>query len=156
MTDQTPAQTKLTKIDAGFYRVTVDGQHAGLVELNEETGEWEAMKKGCLVVDVSCDLAMGFPFARPTSFDEPVFDVGDCVYYAVNHSPSWLWRSASWEISRVVVPFVETVLGGPAAWEGNETVRRAIEIRDGEVRNEKILSFQNREKSYPHEFVSVR
>lgn len=49
MTDQTPAQTKLSKIDAGYYRVTVDGQHAGLVELNEETGEWEAMQKGCLV-----------------------------------------------------------------------------------------------------------
>ena len=49
-----------------------------------------------------------------------------------------------------MVPFVETVLGGPDAWEGNETIRRAIEISDGVVRNEKILTFQNREADYPH------
>ena len=30
-------------------------------------------------------------------------------------------------------------------------MRRAIEIRDGEVQNEKILSFQGRSADYPHE-----
>ena len=54
-----------------------------------------------------------------------------------------------------MVPFVNTVLGGPAEWEENETVRRALEIRDGVVCNEKILSFQNRETDYPHRIVSA-
>jgi alanine dehydrogenase len=118
-----------------------------------EEGEERLLKKNCLVVDVSCDLGMGFPFARPTSFDDPVFDVGECVYYAVDHSPSWLWRSASWEISRVVVSFLETVMGGPEAWEANETIRRCVEIRDGVVQNKKVLMFQQRAAAYPHESV---
>jgi len=113
------------------------------------------LKPGALIVDVSCDRGMGFPFARPTSFEAPTFAVGRVTYYAVDHTPSYLWQSASWEISRVVVPFVKTVLGGPAAWERNETVRRAIEIREGVVCNEKILSFQNRETDYPHRIVSA-
>jgi alanine dehydrogenase len=37
---------------------------------------------------------MGFSWARPTSFDEPMFEVGDGVaYYGVDHSPSYLWNS---------------------------------------------------------------
>jgi len=113
-------------------------------------GEERRLPPGALIVDVSCDLAMGFPFARPTSFGEPDFDVGHVKYYAVDHTPSYLWRSASWELSRVVVPHLETVLGGPLAWERDETVQRAIEIRDGEIRNPKVLRFQNRSADYPH------
>jgi alanine dehydrogenase len=113
-------------------------------------GEERRLAPGALIVDVSCDLEMGFPFARPTSFAQPAFDVGHVKYYAVDHTPSYLWRSATWELSRVVVPHLETVLGGPPAWERNETVKRAIEISDGEIRNPKVLNFQNRAAEYPH------
>jgi hypothetical protein len=43
-----------------------------------------------------------------------------------------------------------TVLAGPDAWALNETVRRAIEIRDGVIQNPRILSFQRRSPEYPH------
>ena len=57
---------------------------------------------------------MGFSWARPTSFDDPTFVVGDNVtYYAVDHSPSYLWNSATWEISEALLPHIETVLAGP-------------------------------------------
>lgn len=113
-------------------------------------GEHRRLRPGALIVDVSCDLGMGFPFARPTSFEEPTFEVDGVTYYAVDHTPSYMWRAASWELSRVVVPFMPTVLAGPEAWDADETIRRAIEIRDGVVRNPKVLSFQNREADPPH------
>ena len=108
------------------------------------------MKSGSLIIDISCDEGMGFPFARPTSFEEPTFRVGGLTYYAVDHSPSHLWRSASWELSRAVLPYLETVLAGPEAWARDETIERAIEIREGLVLNQRILSFQGREPEYPH------
>jgi alanine dehydrogenase len=89
--------------------------------------------------------------ARPTSFDEPTFTVGNGVtYYAVDHSPSYLWNSATWEISQALLPYVSKVLAGPDAWDGDETLRRAIEIRDGVIQNAEILAFQNRSADYPH------
>lgn len=107
--------------------------------------------RGTLIVDVSCDQGMGFEWARPTSFEDPMFVVGDQIhYYAVDHSPSYLWDSATWEISDALLPYLETVMAGPEGWDANETVRRAIEIRDGAIQNPKILSFQNRAESYPH------
>ena len=57
-----------------------------LMYLREEDNH--LLKPGALIVDVSCDEGMGFTFARPTSFEEPAFRVGDgALYYAVDHTP---------------------------------------------------------------------
>ena len=109
------------------------------------------MTPGTLIVDVSCDEGMGFSWARPTTFADPTFMVGDNVrYYAVDHSPSYLWNSATWEVSEALLPFVSTVMSGPAAWDADPTIGRAIEIRDGVIQNPAILSFQGRAPEYPH------
>jgi len=128
--------------------VLQDTENPLMFVANEDLGLFE---RGALIIDVSCDEGMGFEWARPTSFDEPMFTVGDGVhYYAVDHSPSYLWDSATWEISEALIPHLRTVMSGPAGWEGSETIRRAIEILDGVVQNPRILSFQQREDEYPH------
>ena len=110
-----------------------------------------AFSPGSLIVDVSCDAGMGFSWARPTSFADPMFTVGGTIhYYAVDHSPSLLWNSATWEISEALLTHLRTVLTGPGAWDRDETVRRAIEIRDGTIQNPDILAFQHRAPQYPH------
>ena len=63
---------------------------------------------------------------------------------AVDHSPSYLWNSATWENSEALLPFMQTVLSGPEAWDANETISRAIEIRDGVIQNPAITAFQGR------------
>ena len=109
------------------------------------------LASGTLIVDVSCDEGMGFSWAKPTSFRAPTFTVGHNVTYsAVDHSPSYLWNSATWEISEALLPYLEDVLSGADAWEANETLRRAIEIRDGIIQNPNILAFQGRSPDYPH------
>jgi alanine dehydrogenase len=111
----------------------------------------DVFKQGSLIVDVSCDEGMGFEWARPTTFDDPMFTVADKVdYYAVDHSPSYLWNSATWENSEALLPFLPIVLGGPDAWDLDETISRAIEIRDGHIVNPAILSFQGRAAEHPH------
>jgi len=39
---------------------------------------------------------------------------------------------------------------GPSSWAESETIQRAIEIQDGRVRNDAILTFQNRSSEYPY------
>lgn len=115
------------------------------------TEDLERFASGSLIIDVSCDQGMGFEWARPTTFDEPMFTVGQGVhYYAVDHSPSYLWNSATWEISEALLPFLRPVMEGPAAWAKDLTVSRAIEIHDGVIQNPSILSFQDRGPVYPH------
>ncbi|MGZ6643300.1 MAG: N(5)-(carboxyethyl)ornithine synthase [Solirubrobacteraceae bacterium] len=114
--------------------------------------ELDAFRPGSILIDVSCDEGMGFEWARPTSFADPMFSVAPGVgYYAVDHSPSYLWNSATWEISEALTPFVPAVMSGPDVWDDDPTIRRAIEIRTGVVCNPRIISFQSRSPSYPHE-----
>ena len=80
------------------------------------TGETDNFDTGRLFIDVSCDEGMGFEWARPTTFAEPMFIVGAGLhYYRVDHSPSYLWNSATWEITEALLPHLRTVMGGPAA-----------------------------------------
>lgn len=118
-----------------------------LVYLHE--ADLRAFRPGSLIIDVSCDLGMGFSFARPTTFSDPTFSVGDVLYYGVDHSPSYLWNSATWENSSALLPFLRRVLEGGVAWDADETLRRAIEIRDGRVVNPAILAFQGRSPEAP-------
>lgn len=111
----------------------------------------ELFARGTLFVDVSADEGMGFEWSRPTSFEDPVFTVGDGIRcYAVDHSPSLLWDSATWEISDALIPHVPAALAGPESWASDPTIGRAIEIRDGVIENPKILSFQGRSAEFPH------
>ncbi|MCA0132983.1 N(5)-(carboxyethyl)ornithine synthase [Winogradskyella alexanderae] len=113
------------------------------------------LKPGCLIIDISCDEGMGFSFAKPTNFERPIFKVGTLFYYAVDHTPSYLWNAASWEISSNLIPYLPIIIGGPEKWKGSETIRRAIEIKDGIIKNPKITSFQNRSSEYPHLEISA-
>lgn len=115
--------------------------------------EQSYLKKGCLIIDVSCDENMGFYFAKPTTFDNPIFKKGTVDYYGVDHTPSYLWESASRAISAALIVYLPTIIGGRKNWENDETIRKAINIDSGVIQNPTILSFQNRKEDYPHSFI---
>jgi hypothetical protein len=48
------------------------------------------------------------------------------------------------------MPYLRPVLAGPKEWGVNQTIQRAVEIRDGVIQNPRILSFQRRSPQYPH------
>ena len=112
--------------------------------------ESSCLKPGCLIVDVSCDEGMGFYFARPTTFRDPMFNIGKVDYYAVDHTPSYLWESATRSISAALIVHLPTVLAGYESWQQNETIRRAVNIDAGVIQKPAILSFQKRQPDYPH------
>ena len=113
--------------------------------------EKACLRTGCLIIDVSCDEGMGFYFAKPTTFKAPMFKVDRVDYYAVDHTPTYLWEAASRSISAAMIVHLPTVVAGREAWSQNETIRRAINIDVGVVQKPAILAFQGRQPGYPHE-----
>jgi alanine dehydrogenase len=147
-TELGPVTDVLTEHDIVVNCILQDTERPLIFVTNEDL---ERFRRGTLFVDVSCDEGMGFEWARPTSFDDPMFTVGEGLrYYAVDHSPSYLWNSATWENSEALLPSLPVVMAGPAAWDADETIRRAIEIREGRIENPRILSFQERSSEYPY------
>ena len=115
--------------------------------------EKDTLKPGSLIIDVSCDEGMGFYFAKPTSFKEPILHIQNVDYYAVDHTPSYLWESASRSISAALIVYLSTILEGRDSWMKNSTIQRAINIDDGVVKKESVLTFQNRTPNYPHNYI---
>ena len=112
--------------------------------------ESACLKPNGLIVDVSCDEGMGFFFAKPTTFKEPMFKYKSIDYYAVDHTPSYLWESATRSISAALIVYLPTVLAGRESWYKDETIRQAINLDAGVIQKTSILSFQQREPNYPH------
>lgn len=112
--------------------------------------EANCLKPNSLIIDVSCDEGMGFFFAKPTTFKHPMFSYKTTDYYAVDHTPSYLWESATRSISAALIVYLPTVLAGPEQWQRDETIRRAINIEHGIIKNNAILAFQNRESAPPY------
>ncbi|OEF22857.1 N(5)-(carboxyethyl)ornithine synthase [Vibrio rumoiensis] len=115
--------------------------------------ESSALKPNSLIIDVSCDEGMGFFFAKPTTFTNPMFKYQTIDYYAVDHTLSYLWESATRSISAALIVYLPAVLAGREQWQNNETIRQAINIVDGVIQNDSILSFQRRKTDYPHEVL---
>lgn len=102
--------------------------------------------KACLVIDISCAMGMGFSFAHPTNFTDPIFKVGKIKYYSIDHTPTLLWDSASWEISGCIVPYLQHIV----EQSDNKVLIDAIDIKDGKIINKDILTYQNRSGVYPY------
>lgn len=114
--------------------------------------ESSKLKKGVLIIDISCDKEMGFWCAKPTSFQEPILEISGSFYYSVDHTPSYYWNSSTWEISKALLPYIPIITLGPSTWKDNKTISNSIDILDGVIENSKILTFQNRESTYPHQY----
>ena len=124
--------------------------------MNFVTEEEEtSLKPGCLIIDISCDEGMGFFFAKPTTFRNPMIRIGTIDYYAVDHTPTYLWESASRSVSGALIVYLPTVVAGRDNWQKNETIRRAVDIDAGVIQKPNILSFQNRQPDYPHAPIQV-
>ena len=102
--------------------------------------------KACLIIDISCSIGMGFSFARPTKFSDPIFQIGNINYYAVDHTPTLLWDSATWEISNSIIPYLQFII----EQTDNKVIHGAIDIKDGKILNRDILTYQNRSPIYPY------
>ncbi|AXA33130.1 N(5)-(carboxyethyl)ornithine synthase [Francisella adeliensis] len=111
------------------------------------------IKPNSLIIDVSCDEEMGFYFSKPTSFKKPMFKVESIDYYGVDHTPSYLWESTSRCISETVLSYLPNVILKKESGAKSKTLENSINIKNGMIQNSKIISFQNREDTYPYKYI---
>jgi len=111
----------------------------------KDLNQLDQLRKNCAIIDISCDKGMGFFFAEPTTFKNPIIKMRRGIqYYSVDHTPTYLWNAASREISAALVPHLETITD-PSKWADNPVVNCAIDIACGTVINQNINKFQKRD-----------
>jgi len=104
------------------------------------------------IIDISCDSKMGFDFAQPTTFEKPLLISDKYIYYSVDHTPTYYWEAASYEISGALLPYLLYILKNDN-YRGNCVLEKAVDIEEGIILNQKILKFQNRSSTYPYKII---
>jgi hypothetical protein len=122
-----------------------------LIYLHDE--DLPAFRPGSLIVDVSCDLGMGFSWARPRVRGAHLPGRRQRPLLRRRPQPVVPVELRDLGEQQRADPVPAAVLEGGPSWDADETLSRAIEIRDGRVVNPAILAFQGREPEPPYRVV---
>ena len=98
------------------------------------------MKKGSLIIDVSCDRNGGIETSVPTTIEEPTYYVDGVMHYSVDHTPSLFYKTFSKENSEILMPFIRDLIYDKT----NNVLEEATVINKGKILDESINLFQNR------------
>ena len=100
----------------------------------------QRMKKGAMIIDVSCDRAGAIETSIPTTLEDPTYVVDGITHYVVDHTPSLFYKTTSECISEVVSRFIDNLVE-----EGDNTIlTNALSIQDGTIIDQRIVEFQHR------------
>lgn len=98
------------------------------------------MKKGSMIIDVSCDLKGAIETSHPTTIDNPIYLVDDIIHYVVDHTPSIFYQTFSLECSKIIINYINDLIEE----QENEVLHKATIIENGKILDQKINDYQER------------
>ncbi|MDV2440812.1 N(5)-(carboxyethyl)ornithine synthase [Acinetobacter gerneri] len=98
------------------------------------------MKKGALIIDISCDKNGGIESSVPTNLDNPIYVVDDIVHYAVDHTPTLFYKTISHSLSESLSIFLNHLIEE----KNNSILDEALIVNNGMVIDQRINDFQGR------------
>ncbi len=91
-----------------------------------------SMEKGSVVVDIAIDQGGCFETSRPTSWDEPTYDVHGVTHFCVTNMPGAVPQTSTLAISAAILPYVQRMAAGDA-WREFAPLREGINVENGEL-----------------------
>ncbi|HEY7380772.1 MAG TPA: alanine dehydrogenase [Gaiella sp.] len=93
------------------------------------------MKPGAVLVDVAIDQGGCFETSRPTTHDDPVFEVDGIVHYCVANMPGAVPITSTKGLTNVTLPYVEAIAdkGVPRAVAEDPSLAKGVNVIDGKV-----------------------
>lgn len=97
------------------------------------------LKNGAMIIDISCDTDGAIETSRPTTFENPVYEIDGVLHYAVDHTPSIFYKTSSLAISRETVKYIDDLIEN----NPNEVLENALIIENGKILDTRIIDFQD-------------
>lgn len=98
------------------------------------------MKKGSLIIDISCDRNGGIETCTPTTMDSPTYIIDGVVHYAVDHTPSIFFKTISKSLSEEISKTIDMLIED----NPDQILKKALIIENGLVVDQRINKFQGR------------
>ncbi len=98
------------------------------------------MKRGAMIIDISCDRAGAIETSVPTTIENPTYTIDGIRHYVVDHTPSLFYKTTSRFLSEVVASFCDQLITDSPT----ECLLHAKCIEQGKIIDQRIVSFQHR------------
>jgi alanine dehydrogenase len=93
------------------------------------------MRRGSVLVDVSVDQGGCMATTRPTTHDDPVYEIDGIIHYAVSNMPGAYPRTSTLALTNVTLPYIRTLamLGIDQAILKDPSLRTALNTYKGNI-----------------------
>ena len=96
------------------------------------------MRKGTLIIDVSCDPYLEIETSHPTTIDDPVYTVDGVVHYAVDNTPAMYPITVTKVLSEGICRYMDQIITNN---DSPELIKATV-IDRGHIVDENIEKFR--------------
>jgi alanine dehydrogenase len=109
----------------------------------------KTMKKGTVIVDVSVDQGGCVETSRPTTHDDPVYEVEGILHYCVSNMPGAYPRTSTMALTNATLPFIRTIAdkGIEHAIQSDPAIRSALNTYQGTIANRALAEAMKKTKA---------
>jgi alanine dehydrogenase len=103
--------------------------------LSIASNQYERMKPGSVLVDISIDQGGCFESSRPTTHSNPTYRVHDSVFYCVANMPGAVPHTSTYALTNVTIPYAVEIAnrGWRDAVGADPALALGVNVVDGEV-----------------------
>jgi len=93
------------------------------------------MRPGAVLVDISIDQGGCFETSRPTTHDDPIYEVDGILHYCVANMPGAVPRTSTYALNNVTLPFALDLAnkGAKAALKADRHLAEGLNVADGKI-----------------------
>lgn len=93
------------------------------------------MQKGSILVDVAIDQGGCFETSKPTTHDNPIYEVDDIVHYCVANMPGAVPRTSTLGLTNVTLPYAVDIAnkGWEKALKDDKELLKGLNVVDGDI-----------------------
>lgn len=95
----------------------------------------KGMKEGSVLVDISIDQGGCFETSKPTTHDEPTFEIDGVVHYCVANMPGGVPKTSTFALTNATLPYILRLAndGVDETLKSDPHFRAGLNIKDGAV-----------------------
>ena len=110
------------------------------------------MKKGSAIVDVAIDQGGCFETSKPTTHENPIYEVEGIVHYCVANMPGTVARTSTIALGNSTIPFILALLnkGWKSACKDDPHLLNGLNVHAGQLTCKPVGNALNIKTIEPH------
>ncbi|MEG0686806.1 MAG: alanine dehydrogenase [Erysipelotrichales bacterium] len=115
------------------------------------------MKRGSVIVDISADVGGAIETYKPTTHEDPVYEIDGVIHYGVDNIPGAAAHTTSIAYAASVLPHIRAIAnkGVREACMNDGFLRRSLTAYNGTLTHKETSVIQNRKWTTPEEILEL-